>query len=173
MREKTKGLLQIILAISIVLIVLYASKYLEHFSTLGYLGVFIISLMGAATVFIPVPSWALALSMGRILNPYLVGIAAGIGAGLGEITGYVAGQGASHLIHKNKNFKKYKDWIRKNDMLAIGILAFIPNPLFDVAGLAAGSIGINVWRFIIACIIGRALRYILLAYIGKFSENYF
>ncbi|VVB95189.1 SNARE associated Golgi protein [uncultured archaeon] len=170
MQEKVKGLLQILFAIFIVIIVLYASSYLEKFATLGYLGVFIISLLGAATVLIPVPSWALVVSMGRVLNPYLVGIAAGLGSGIGEITGYVAGRGASNLIHKN--FKNYKDWIERNDMLAIGILAFIPNPLFDVAGLAAGSIGIKMWRFIIACIIGRTLRYILLAYLGKFSAGY-
>ncbi len=170
MQEKVKGLLQILFSIFIVIIVLYASSYLKKFATLGYFGVFIISLMGAATVLIPVPSWALVISMGRVLNPYLVGIAAGIGSGLGEITGYIAGQGASNLIHKN--FKNYKDWIEKNDMLAIGILAFIPNPLFDVAGLAAGSIGIKMWRFIIACIIGRTCRYILLAYLGKFSSGY-
>ncbi len=173
MQEKVKGLLQIVFAISIVLIVLYASSYLEKFATLGYLGVFIISLLGAATVLIPVPSWALVVSMGRVLNPYIVGIAAGIGAGLGEITGYIAGQGASQLIHSGNNFKKYKDWIKEHDVLAVCILAFIPNPLFDVAGLAAGSLGIKIWRFILACIVGRTLRYVLMAYLGKFSTGFF
>ncbi len=171
MQEKAKGALQIFFAVLIVLIVLYASTYFKRFSTLGYFGVFIISLMGAATVLIPVPSWALALGMGRILNPYLVGIAAGIGSGIGEITGYIAGQGASHIVHADKNFEKYKDWIRQNDMVAIAILAFIPNPLFDVAGLAAGSIGIKMWRFVIACILGRTIRYVMLAYIGKLAMH--
>jgi len=61
--------------------------------------------------------------MGRILNPYLVGLAAGVGSGLGEITGYVAGRGVSHLMHNKQRFDKYKDWIKENDMLAVGILA--------------------------------------------------
>lgn len=171
-QEKVKGLLQIIFSILIALIVLFASSYLRHFSTLDYLGVFIISLLSAATIFIPAPSWVFVVSMGRILNPYLVGLVAGIGSGLGEITGYIAGQGVSHLVPNKESFDKYKNWIRKKDMLAIGILAFIPNPLFDIAGLAAGSLGIRVWRFILPCIIGRTLRYILLAYLGEFSVKY-
>ncbi|MCZ7383193.1 MAG: VTT domain-containing protein [Candidatus Methanoperedens sp.] len=172
MQEKTKGIIQIVFSILIVLVMLYFSDYLEHFSVLGYFGIFIISLFGSATILIPVPSWAFVVGASRILNPYLVGISAGIGSGLGEITGFIAGRGVSHIIHTNKMFIKYKDWITKNDVLAIGILAFIPNPMFDVAGLIAGSLRIKLWRFILPCIIGRIFRYVILAYLGKFSINY-
>jgi membrane protein YqaA with SNARE-associated domain len=170
-QEKAKGLLQIVFSIFIAHIVLYSSRSLEHVSTLDYLGVFIISLISSATLFIPAPSWIFVVNMGRILNPYLVGLAAGLGAGIGEITGYIAGKGVSYLI-KEERYNKYKDRIKKNDLLAIGILAFIPNPLFDAAGLAAGSLRIKLWRFIVPCIIGRTLRYILLAYLGEFSVKY-
>lgn len=173
MEEKAKGLLQILISILVALMVIFGGRYLERFSTLNYLGVFIISLVSAATLFIPAPSWIFIVNMGRFLNPYFVGIAAGIGSGCGEITGYVAGKGASQLMeHTDGKYKEYKGWIKKNDMWAIGILAFIPNPLFDVAGLAAGNLGIKIWRFIVACMIGRTFRYILLAYLGKFSEYY-
>ncbi len=171
MQEKAKGLLQIVFSIFIALIVLDFSSSLEPFSTLNYLGVFIIALISASTLFIPAPSWIFVVGMGRILNPYLVGFAAGLGSGIGEITGYIAGKGVSYLI-KEERFNKYKDRIKKNDLLAIGILAFIPNPLFDAAGLAAGSLRIKMWRFIVPCIIGRTLRYILLAYLGEFSVKY-
>lgn len=172
MQEKAKGLLQIFISVLIALVVIFQGRYLGHFSTLNYLGVFIISLVSAATLFIPAPSWIFVASMGRILNPYLVGISAGIGSGIGEITGYIAGKGVSRLMHTDGKYQEYKEWIKKNDMWNIGILAFIPNPLFDIAGLAAGNLGIKMWRFIVACAIGRTLRYILLAYRGKFSEYY-
>ena len=172
MQEKVKGLLQIVFVIFIVLIVWYASKYIEQFSTLGYFGVFIISLIGNATIVLAVPSWIIVFSLGSVLNPYAIGIAAGIGSGLGEITAYIAGKGASHLANVDERFSKYKNWIIKNDLITIGILAAVPNPLFDIAGLAAGSLGIKMWRFLIACITGRTLRYILLAYLGKFSAGY-
>ncbi|MBI2079484.1 VTT domain-containing protein [Candidatus Micrarchaeota archaeon] len=172
MDEKTKGLIQILFAILIAILVFLANDYIKEFASFGYLGVFVISVLSAATLFIPAPSWAIVISVSRVLDPYLVGIVAGIGTALGETTGYVAGQGASNLIKTNEHFKKWKEWIKKNDILAIGVLAFVPNPLFDVAGLAAGSLGIKLWRFILACAIGRIVRYILLAQLGAFSTYY-
>ncbi len=172
MQEKARGLLQIFISILIALVVILWSNYLEKFSTMDYVGVFIISLLSSATLLIPAPSWVFVVGMGRVLNPYLLGIVAGIGSGFGEITGYLAGKGISHLLHTNVKYHEYKEWIKENDLLAIGILAFIPNPLFDIAGMAAGKLGIKMWRFIVACMIGRILRYTMLAYIGKFSVEY-
>ncbi len=172
MQGKARGLLEIFFSILIAVLVISESRHLGRFSTLGYAGIFIISLLSAATLFIPAPSWIFVVSMGRILNPYFAGIAAGFGSGIGEITGYVAGKGVSNLTHGGGKYLEYKEWIKKNDLWAIGILAFIPNPLFDIAGLAAGNLGIKMWRFIAACIIGRTFRYILLAYLGRFSEHY-
>jgi membrane protein YqaA with SNARE-associated domain len=54
-------------------------------------------------------------------------------------------------------------------MLAIFLLAFIPNPVFDVAGIAAGALRIPVWKFIAATMLGRTLRFILLAYFGAWA----
>src|SRR3990167_664799 len=122
-----------------------------------------------AIIIIPAPGWAIGFAMGKFLDPIGLGIAAGVGSAIGEITGYVAGQGASQVIHANKHFKKFKDWIKKNDLVAIFVLAAIPNPIFDVAGIAAGSLNIKWWRFLIATALGRTLRYAALAYFGAFS----
>ncbi|PIZ25416.1 MAG: DedA family protein, partial [Chloroflexi bacterium CG_4_10_14_0_8_um_filter_57_5] len=35
--------------------------------------------------------------------------------------------------------------------LVIAALAFIPNPLFDLAGMASGALKIPLWKFLIAC----------------------
>jgi membrane protein YqaA with SNARE-associated domain len=52
---------------------------------------------------------------------------------------------------------------------AIFALAFIPNPLFDIAGVIAGGLKIAWWRFLVSCAAGRILRYVLLAAIGGFT----
>jgi membrane protein YqaA with SNARE-associated domain len=112
--------------------------------------------------------------MATVLNPYLVGLVAGIGSALGEITGYLAGSGSEKIV-ENEKFKKYDKYfkmIKKYDMAAIFALAFIPNPLFDIAGIAAGSLKIPLHRFLIACALGRIARYILLAYLGTFALEY-
>ena len=174
MNERMQGILQIVLAVFIIAVSFYFSANIQQFKEFGYVGVFLISLLSSATIFIPAPGWAVVVAMGRVFDPYVVGIIAGIGGGLGEITGYGFGAGASQVVkkHLDGTLGKYKNLIRKYDLLAIGALAFIPNPLFDVAGLAAGSMGIDWKRFIFACIIGRILRYVLLAYVGAFSLQY-
>lgn len=170
--EKMMGAIQILFALLIVVLVFESNNYIKEFSAYGYLGIFVISAISSATLFIPAPSWVLVISIGRVLDPYLVGIVAGVGSSFGEITGYLAGRGTSHMFHTNEHFKKWKELIRKNDLLAVGFLSFVPNPLFDIAGIAAGSLGISIWRYIFACAVGRTLRYLLLAYIGAFSTEY-
>ena len=170
--EKAKGILQIIFGILIAAAIFLYSGQLQELEGWGYFGVFIISLLSAATIFFPAPGWAIVIAMGGVLNPLYVGLVAGIGAGIGEITGYIVGHGAKDAAGNFKELKKYRELIKKYDVLGVFILALIPNPFFDVAGLAAGALNIKWWRFIIACIIGRTLRYVALAYIGDFSLDY-
>ena len=172
MDERLKGALQVGFSVLLAAIILFYSDKIAQLAEFGYLGAFIISALASATIFIPAPGWAIVILLGRILNPTLVGIAAGLGSALGEITGYIAGSGAAKIIHDNEHFKKYKQWIKENDLLAIFILAFIPNPLFDIAGLAAGGLGIGWHRFLLATAVGRILRYVLLAQLGAFSIDY-
>ena len=173
MNETQKGILQIIIAVFIVILIFQFGNQLERFKEYGYIGVFVVSLVSSASLFFPAPGWAIVIAMSRFLDPLLLGLAAGVGSAIGEITGYIAGQGASKAIHANAHFSKLKEWIRKNDILALFIFAVVPNPLFDVAGIAAGSLGIPVWRFLLVVAAGRIVRYTLLGYLGLFSVNYF
>lgn len=51
--------------------------------------------------------------------------------------------------------------------LAILVLAFIPNPLFDLAGISAGTLKMPVLPFLIFCTIGNILKMFLFAYAGE------
>jgi membrane protein YqaA with SNARE-associated domain len=46
------------------------------------------------------------------------------------------------------------------------VLSAIPNPLFEVAGLTAGSVRMQFRRFIVAVTGGKIVRGMLLAYYG-------
>jgi membrane protein YqaA with SNARE-associated domain len=174
MNIRLEGIAQIIIAIGIFAVVLILNSQVKELEAWGYLGVFAITLLSAATIVLPAPGWASVIALSTVLNPYLIGIAAGIGSGIGEITGYLAGDGAARVIVKNKrDLWKYKKLIKKYDLPAVFVLAFIPNPVFDVAGIAAGSVGIPLVRFLIATILGRILRYVLLAYLGAMSIGLF
>lgn len=170
MKEKLKGVVEIAAAILIALLVLSLSDRIVELQEYGYAGVFVISLLSAATIFVPAPGWAAVIAMGGILNPYMVGLVAGIGSGIGELTGYMVGNGAREL--SDKRLGKHKDIIKKYGAGAVFVLAFIPNPLFDAAGLVAGALRIKIWKFLLACILGRILRFVILAHIGLFIGPY-
>ena len=64
---------------------------LVQLAALGYVGIFLVSLLGNATILLPAPSLVVVFAMGTALIPLLVGLAAGAGDALGELTGYAAG----------------------------------------------------------------------------------
>ena len=84
---KAKGVLQLILGLAIAAVIFLYSNQLQELEGWGYFGVFIISLLSAATIFFPAPGWAIVIAMGGVLDPLYVGLVAGIGAGIGETTG--------------------------------------------------------------------------------------
>jgi len=158
------------ICISLLAIILFTRVgELRH---LGYFGVFLISLVSSATVFVPLPGFAVVFAMGAFLNPLLVGIAAGVGSGIGEITGYLVGFAGHDAAMGTKLFRRHKREIEKYGPLAIFALAFVPNPAFDVAGIAAGAIKMPIWKFALATIAGKTLRFILLAYAGGIAYGF-
>lgn len=171
MDRRLEGVIQVLFAFAIIIVVFSLGEHIMALGQYGYLGVFVISLLSSATLFFPAPGWATVVALSSILDPVLIGVAAGIGAGLGESTGYLAGDGILDIIERNDKggVVRMKTQIRRYGVPAIFLLAFFPNPVFDVAGIIAGSIRMGWWRFIIPCIAGRTLRYILLAYFGSFT----
>ncbi len=93
-----------------------------------------------------------------------MGLAAGVGGTVGELTGYLAGFGASGMITQTKIYAKTSKQIDKYGLWAIFLLALIPNPLFDVAGMIAGSVNIPWWKFMLSAGLGKVIKAIITAY---------
>ena len=55
---------------------------------------------------------------------------------------------------------------RRLSYLAILVLAFVPNPFFDLAGIAAGTLKIPILSFLFFTWIGKVLKMLLFAYAG-------
>jgi membrane protein YqaA with SNARE-associated domain len=168
-----KPVIEIAAALVIGAAVLLLSGRIAEFGELGYVGAFLISLMGSATILIPVPGWAVVAALSKSLDPLLLGIVAGAGSAIGELTAYFFGNGVAQLVlsKRKEEFEKYRGWIRENDFWAIFVLSFLPNPLFDVAGLAAGASKVHWARFLAFCALGRVLRFILFGYAGSLILN--
>jgi len=170
MKKKTEGVLEIVFAIAIAAAVVYFSADVAALGAYGYLGAFLIALLSSATIFFPAPGWAVVVALSATLDPLALGAIAGIGSAIGELTGYVAGDGIRDIVNDRlKGARNIEDAVRKHDVVAIFVLAFVPNPLFDVAGLVSGGLKIPWWRFLLACAAGRVCRYVLLAMAGAFA----
>ncbi|MFA6489876.1 MAG: VTT domain-containing protein [Candidatus Micrarchaeia archaeon] len=160
-------------ALAITALAVFSFSQFGELRQLGYPGVFLISLISSATVLFPMPGFAVVFAMGAYLNPVLVGIAAGLGSGIGEISGYLAGYAGHGAVERTHIYKAHKKQIEKYGAPAIFVLAFIPNPAFDVAGIAAGALKMKWWKFLLAATAGKVLRYVLLAYSGSFAVQWF
>ncbi len=146
---------------------------LERFKELAYFGAFLIMLITSATVILPAPGMVAIPILGALFNPLLIGLAGGLGTALGEFTGYMMGYGASAIVDESAWYERVSGWVGGRYGLAfIALLGFIPNPVFDMAGMVAGSLRIKWWQFFIATFIGKTARTILLAYAGAYSIDW-
>ncbi len=174
--KRNRGYVLIILALILTALILYFNpiKFLseeKNFRSLGYGAAFLIMLLSNATIILPVPGLFGVFVLGRYLDPLALGFVAGIGAALGELSGYIFGYGGSALIEDKKirSYEKVKKWMEKNGFLTIFVFALIPNPLFDLAGIAAGALKYTWWKFLFAAALGKILQSIALAYLGSAS----
>ena len=50
--------------------------------------------------------------------------------------------------------------------MVLGVLAALPFPLFDFAGIVAGALRMRVVRFLLAVAVGKSIKYIILILLG-------
>lgn len=144
-------------------------EYFVDLAAVGYPGIFLVSLLSSATIVLPAPSLALVFAMGSALPWLPVGLAAGAGEALGELTGYLAGVGGRVVIEDQKGYDRMAAWMEKRGGITIFVLSVIPNPLFDLAGIAAGTLRYPVWRFLLFCWLGKSIKTTIVAWAGSQS----
>jgi uncharacterized membrane protein YdjX (TVP38/TMEM64 family) len=138
----------------------------EELAVYGYPGIFILSFMAYATVLLPAPGVAVVFTMGSIFNPIGVALAAGTGAALGELSGYLAGFSGQAVVERVEMYERLTRWMKRNGSLTVFLLAAVPNPFFDLAGVAAGSLKMPVVRFFIFCWMGEVVKMGIFAFAG-------
>lgn len=133
---------------------------------------FLVSVLSSATLFLPVPGLAITALAGGLISPPAVGIVAGAGHTLGEMTGYMAGYSGQRLVNRTKTYERVENWMCRNELAAasvVFVLALIPNPVFDAAGMTAGALRFPVCKFLLAAGIGKIIKNIVFAYGGHLS----
>ena len=146
----------------------------------GYGGVFFISLVGSASILLPSPAVASVLGGGALLDDILgvpafiwVGLIAGLGEAIGEFTGYAAGYGGRIVFENRPEYERVHRWMERHGSISIFLLSLFPNPLFDLAGVAAGAVRMPVRRFFLAVLGGKVIKDTYMAAIGGLGATIF
>ncbi len=148
---------------------LYFRDRLQELEEYGYAAVFLVGLIGDATVVLPLPGLAFIFMMGGVFNPWIVGLAGGIGQALGELTGYMAGYSGQTWVDENPTYNRLTQWMQRYGSLTIFILSIIPNPVADVGGIAAGALRFPLWKFLASCMIGKVIKGTAFALAGYYG----
>lgn len=164
-------LLTLLLVIAISLGLFFCGRNPEIVAKLrsyGYLGAFLISLIGNASILLPGIVLPILTTLGVafyrvsgvLAAPIMIGVAGGAGAAIGEIVGYMAGYGGRGIVENKKLYERLVGWLRRWGVVAIFIFALVPL-FFDLLGLAAGILRFPLWKFILVCWLGRTLLYVV------------
>jgi membrane protein YqaA with SNARE-associated domain len=165
----TLRVLALLVVVGLTLCIVLFRKQLAGLAVYGYPGVFLVSLIANATIILPAPSLAVVFASGTSLFPPFVGLAAGSGEALGELTGYLAGYSGSGIIENQRRYAQIERWMHRGGLWIIFLLSVIPNPFFDLAGMAAGAMQVPVWRFLAVCWTGKVIKTMWVAYAGAGS----
>lgn len=130
----------------------------------GYVGVFLVVFIATASVALPIPYLFVVARASFFLDPLGVTLVAGLAGALGELSGYILGASGRELIPQNKVFDRARTLMVKYGFWCVAFFAFVPNPVFDAIGFAAGVLKYSVWRFLLACFIGKCLKFAMAAF---------
>ena len=101
------GVIAAVLAFS--LLILINSDKLRNLGNYGYVGVFLLSFLTNATIFVPAPSWIIPIIPGTTFNPFIVGLLVGTGESLGEVTGFIAGASGRIIVEDRERYQWLSD----------------------------------------------------------------
>jgi membrane protein YqaA with SNARE-associated domain len=138
----------------------------------SYLGIFLISLVGAMSILVPIPYPVVIFILGASssFDPLLIAVAAGLGSAIGEFSGYLLGVGGRKVI--GNKYKKKMDFItklfKKYGSIAIFIFALTPLP-DDLLFIPLGVMRYSLLRAFIPALLGKFFSNLIIAYSGRLS----
>lgn len=139
------------------------------FTSFAYVGAFVVTFLANALIAIPIPYIPVVAHIGATAGmPWLVVFLAALASVLGESVAFLAGRAEEGLVSEHPIYKRVHQ-VAGRPVLA-GALLFVfavpPNPIFDVAGLAAGAVGVRYYVFFISVFAARLIRIALIVWLG-------
>jgi membrane protein YqaA with SNARE-associated domain len=170
----------VVVSISVVLLIVASGTSNETWESVGYPSAFLLGLIGAASVIIPVPTTVVLLSVAvrGIFDPTLLALAFGFGAAVGQLTSYMVGY-AGRMAIGNKR-KRHLDAMLKiferYGMIAVFIFALTPLP-DSLLFIPMGLVHYSLWKIFVAAVAGKITMSLIITHFGgimgqTFTENW-
>lgn len=170
------GIFGIIATILMAVGVVVWNEEIRELQQFGYVGAFVISVLGGATIIIPVPALAVVFTLGGVMeHAWLVGIAAALGELVGALTIYMTGHGAGRAISNSKHgkiqraYEKLLGMMERRGPIILFIVASVINPFFYPAALAAGALRFGIWKYTIIVFAGKIIKCMTVVYAGYYG----
>ena len=163
-----------------VAVVLYWDE-LRQIQNYGYLGAFLISVFGGATIIAPIPMTPVVFALGTVMKPDLapylgpifVGVAAGLGETIGGISIYMTGLGGGTAAINGIKHGRFQrlfawvmDWMKRRGSLVLFVLSTVLNPFFYPAAIVAGATRFGLRKYLLICWAGKTIKGISVAAAG-------
>lgn len=138
-----KALFQILVVIALIILAFYLAPVVEESSRLsglvhdfGYLGVFIVAIIGGLNLFVPIPAITfLPVFLAADLNLTLIVLTIALGATLADSIAYLLGRAGRNIVsyEHNRQILEFVDGIHKKGRHAMAIVlllfaSFVPLP---------------------------------------------
>jgi membrane protein YqaA with SNARE-associated domain len=170
------GIFGIVATILMAVAVVIWNEEIRELQQFGYVGAFAISVLGGATIIIPVPALAVVFTLGGVMEyTWLVGIAAALGELVGALTIYMTGHGAGRAISNSKHgrvqraYEKLLGMMERRGPIVLFIVASVVNPFFYPAALAAGALRFGIWKYSIIVLTGKIIKCMTVVYAGYYG----
>lgn len=139
---------------------------LRKYGIFAYPLLFLLQTLFSATLFLPAPGLAFVAAAGTFLDPLWVGVMAGLGSATGELSGYLLGYYGRRAVPTDTSrvWRLAERVFRTWGFVALIVLSFIPNPVFDALGILAGGLRYPILRFWAATAVGKVARSFAVAY---------
>ncbi len=168
------ALLAVVLAFVLTGIVMWLTGQFQ-LRSVGFPGIWLLNFIASASIVVPVPGIAavcLAATPSVGLNPVAIGVVAGSAEALGEMTGYMGGMTGRNMITRRSWYPRVRKWVERHGGLLLFFMAIIPNPTFDIVGIAAGSIGYPVKRFLAILFVAKSIKSMGIAYVCFYGVSF-
>lgn len=157
-----------------VLIALNIAVYLapidyQALASFAYVGAFLVCFLANALVAIPIPYVPVIAHIGASADSAAIVVALGaLGSVLGESVAFLIGRAEQGLVSERPFYQRAHRLAERKWLAGLVLFALaVPlNPLFDIAGLTAGAVGMRYRVFFVAVFAGRIVRLAFIVWLG-------